>query len=276
MRKIVMLVLVLVLLPLAALGETVYCTQEDAALLDGLDLEISIQDSRMAALDAVAKDGNALALLTQQEVIESLQGYSDCDVKTDVRLAQPLAQSALYLVCSAETAEQANMKTLADMKAYLEANEYGLKIMRSFQATNADYAAMLLMNEYTFDSEMFVDEAEELDSIGGGEYVFVASAAQAAELEEEGYVVLGALTKERTAAYPDLPCAGECDMPVVRGTYFALFAKKDGTAQAPDGAALKDEVLAANHMTAPDADLDLDQDIEEYVEYMTAEGLFFY
>ena len=274
MKHVVILLLVFALLPGLALGETLYYFNDDEAIAADISAEKVETDSRMAALNAVLKDDHAAALLTQQELIESLQGYSEGDVKTDIQLVRALGQSALYVVCSEETAGE--MKTLSDLAAYLQENEYALQIMRCFTASNADYASMMLMDAMALDSEMFVDDQEKWDSIGDGPFILVAEEENAIELNEKGYVVLGALTQERTAAFPDLPCAQECGLPVVRGTYYGLFAKAGADASAFADAALSEETLAAHHLMAPDQDISLEEDITHYVDYMTGEGLFFY
>lgn len=274
MKHVVILLLVFALLPGLALGETLYYFKDDGAIAAGISAEKVETDSRMAALNAVLKDDHAAALLTQQELIESLQGYSEGDVKTDIQLVLALGQSALYVVCSEETAGE--MKTLSDLDAYLQENEYALQIMRCFTASNADYASMVLMDAMPLDSEMFVDDQEKWDSVGNGPFILVAEEAKTLELAQDGYVVLGALTKERTAAFPELPCAEECGLPAVRGTYYALFAKADADGSFFADAKLSDETLADHHLMAPDADISLEEDITHYVDYMTGEGLFFY
>ena len=184
MKKLLLPLLILALVSFYAVGETLYCASEDAVFAADFSSEIVETDSRLDALDALTNGG--AALLTQQELIEALQGYSEVDVTTDIQLIRPLGQGALYVVCSAETA--GDMRTLGDLVSYLSENEYALAIMRCFEASNADYASMVLMDTLALDSEMFVDEQDKWDCVCDGPYVLVAEESKALELQESGCV----------------------------------------------------------------------------------------
>ena len=118
MKKLLLPLLILALVSFCAVGETLYCASEDAVFAADFSDEIAVTDTRLDALDALTNGG--AALLTQQELIEALQGYSEVDVTTDIQLIRPLGQGALYVVCSAETA--GDMRTLSEFGTWLEAN----------------------------------------------------------------------------------------------------------------------------------------------------------
>ena len=284
MKKLIALLLVIsLMLPAAALAETLYYAQDDAELADAAAAAFSLEKKetpeRIKALDALLSDPSGLALVTEQQFIEGLQGYGEADrdtVETGFVLVSVLGQSDLYLVCSAETAEAAGISDLASVRTYLEENEYALIMMRSLSADQADYAATQLMDALYFDSETFVDAGDEADNLEGGEaYVMVCDTARALEMADAGCVVLGPLTQKRTAEFPDLPSAGECGLPVIGGSWFALCGRADGAAWEGE-AQLPEDALAAYCLHAPEAPVSLPQIIEDYVDYMTAEGLFFY
>ncbi len=272
MKKLILSLLVLAMLSCFAMGETLYCYSGDATFASELSSEIVEMDSRLDVVDALLEGG--VALLTEQELIESLQGYTELDVTTDILLLRTLGQGTLYVVCSAETAGE--MGSLSDLIEYLEANEYALSIMRCFEASNADYASMVLMDALPLDSEMFVDEQDKLDCVTDGPYILVVDEEKAIELQQNGCVVLGALTEERTDAFPSLPCAGECSLPAVRGMLYALYTISGEEGGTLAQAELTQETLKALHLTAPAPDISLETEISRYVDYMTAEGLFFY
>ncbi|MCR4620829.1 MAG: hypothetical protein K5663_01970 [Clostridiales bacterium] len=276
MKKLLAILLSLVMFSsLIGLSETLYCSKDDATLIGGFN-DVTQTEDRVGAFNAMMGDKGSACLITQQELIENLQGYSSGNVRKDVKLAAVMAQSDLYLVCGAETAQEAGLTDLSTLKQYLEENEYGLQIMRSFKATNEDYASMLLMEELSFDSEVFVDDEDKLECLEDGQYVLVVSTLLAMELEQQGKVVLGPLTENRTVQYPDMPCAAECGLPAVRGTYYAIIAAKDADISAWESSALSEDVLAALNLHIPDEGISLEDDVQEYVDYMTAEGLFFY
>lgn len=272
MRKLILSILVLTLLNCFAVGETLYCYSGDSIIAAELSAEIIETDSRLDALDALLEGG--AALLTEQELIESLQGYTELDVTTDIRLLSVLGQGRLYVVCSAETAGE--MRTLSDLSDYLAENEYALSVMRCFEASVEDYASMVLMDTLALDSEMFVDDPDKWDCVSNGQYILVVDEEKAIELQQSGCVVLGALTEERTKAFPVLPCAAECGLPAVRGSVYALYARTENDGGDLAQAKLTQETLDALHLSAPDPDIALETEISRYVDYMTAEGLFFY
>lgn len=274
-KALLVFLLMTVLLPVKANAEVLYYGAEDAGLVQDLS-SVTELPSRAEAMSAALKDDTGAALITQQDLIESIQGYTDWDVSEDLSIVKVLAQSDLYLVCSADTAKETGVVDLPSLAAYLETHEYELQIMRSFQATNTDYASVLLLDELLLDEEMFVDEENKWDSIKDGSYILAADTAKAVELEKEGNVVLGALTKERTAEYPDLACAGECGLPVVNGTFFMLATKKDADGKTWAEMSLTEEALTSEHLHQADEKLSVEEAIENYVDYMTEEGLFFY
>lgn len=278
MKKLCAWMLALALLSIccSALAGGIAASADDAALIKALGLDADAKGQRLDALNRLIRKETDMALITQQELIEALQGYADGDVKTDLQWVQALAQNDLYLLCAAQTAQDAGISDLASLRDYLAENGYALFIMRSFQAGNADYAAMLLMQEMDFDSEMFVDDQDKMEHLADGAYVLVADTAQALALAQEGHAVLGPLTAERTKEFPDLPCAAECGLPQVRGAWYALVARAGADLSAWQAISLDEDALADLHLHAPDADISLPADIDAYVDYMTEEGLFFY
>ena len=279
MKKLaVLLTALLILICCTASAEEIriYAAEEDQALLEATGLSCVETTNRMEALNTLSDARSGMALVTQLELIQGLQGYSNGDVQSDFRLVQVLAQNDLYLVCSRETADTAGITGFSEMVSYLEDHPYELLILRCFDAGNEDYASMLLFEQLLIDSEMAVDNEEKAQMLGDGMYILVADTAKTLELAEQGHTVLGALTAERTAEFPDLACAGECGLPVIPGTYYALVASSaDQTEIAPDFS-VDDTYLTENHLHAPDSGISMETDIKNYVDYMTAEGLFFY
>ena len=277
MKKLIAFVTAMALLACsAALAEdfSVSCTADDAAMLDGTALNCQVSESRLETMNAIAGGQADMALITQQELIQGLRGYTEGNVKDDLKLVQLIARNDLYVVCSSETAESAGISSLPELAAYLEEEQYGLSILRCFAPSNEDYASTLLFDAILLDSEVTTDDEEKWGFLSEGMYILIADTAKALELAENGCVVLGALTAERTAEFPDLPCAGECDLPVIPGTWYALVTYKD--AMLPEPVSADDNWLSAHHLYASTDDFDLKTEIKDLEDYMIAEGLTYY
>lgn len=278
MKKMIAFMTALTLLACcAAFAEdfTVSCTADDAAMLAGTVLNCQTAESRLETMNTIAAGQADMALITQQELIQGLRGYTEGNVKADLKLVQPLARNDLYVVCSSETAESAGISTLPEMAAYLEEEQYGLSILRCFTPSNEDYASTLLFDAILLDSEVTTNDEEKWGFLSEGMYVLIADTAKALELAEDGCVVLGALTAERTAEFPNLPCAGECDLPVIPGTWYALVTYRDA-AVLPEPISVDDDWISAHHLHAPTDDIDLKTEIKDLEDYMIAEGLTYY
>ena len=126
MKRILALLIVTLMLPVTAVtadSPVFYFAEEDVTIESSLDFDnITSCTSRIDALNAMLDSPQeAFALITQQELIEGLQGYTNKDLReVKLRLVQALAQSDLYLVCSKATAEEAGISDLAGLKTYLE------------------------------------------------------------------------------------------------------------------------------------------------------------
>lgn len=283
MKKLILALLVLTLIPMAALADGLYYGSDDetaASLAEAaatlIPVDTKAEETSVKALDALASDPSGIVLLGNAGLIEGLQGYAETDVEKDIQPAVLLGQTDLYLVCSADTAAEAGFSDLGGMADYLKDNEYGLQLMRCFEASHEDYASYVLMNDLYFDSDMFVDKTDKLESLDAGQYVLVVDTADALALQAQGHVVLGALTAERTADFPNLACAAECGLPVVPGGYYALFVKAGSKAADLQELALDESVLTELHLHQPQEGISVPDDCVAYVDYMTAEGLCFY
>lgn len=283
------LIALLVLLPAAAIAETLFHPADERdtllaeALAEALSLTAEPCEEHAAVADKAILSGG-LALGTQQTLIRGLQGYSQQDFRSELLIAAPVACNDLYLVCGRQAAEEAGVLDLPSLKACLAADPYSWLIMRTFSASNADCAAAELIKTIDFDSDTFMDEAECAECLQDGPYVLVADTGAALALEREGHVVLGPLTANRTAEYPHLPCAAECGWPALPGTCYVLYASAG--AELPALGQRVEQALSSEpvvsclnalhlHPAAPD-EANLDVWLSRYIAYMTAEGLFFY
>ncbi|MCR5565584.1 MAG: hypothetical protein K6F61_01930 [Clostridiales bacterium] len=286
MRKILALALILAMLPAAALaGTPVHICEGDetaAVLAELIRGEAALWENEAEALDKAVEQPETLALVTQQALILGLQGYSDAEVKTDIRLLMPLCGDDLYLVCSEETADACGVRDLPSLISFLTEQPFELMIMRCYEeASVTDYAATEVFEAADFSSDVFADSADCEENLGTGAFVLVAYTEQALRLDDEGCVVLGALTAERTAEYPDLPCAGECGLPVCTGRVWGLYAAAEGDPSAFDREEIRktmtEDRLAELHCRPVDEkDFLLEDVFRVYIRYMTEEGLFFY
>ncbi len=292
MKKIMLLALALCLLPLAGVAETtLYFGEEDgtANVLADVLSELTgwpsdAAEEATAVLDRAVSDPDCVALVSQQALLEGLQGYTDCEVRTDLQLLLPLGEEELFLVTSRETADSLGLTDLPSLQAYLTDHPFELTVMRSFEAGAADYAAVQVFNALDLDSDTFGDLQDCAESLADGDYLLVANLACIAQMGDGYAVVLGPLTEERSAFYPELPSAAECGLPVCSGNVWALYiaAGEDPeplrTLLLP---AVADEAFAevladANLLpVAPDG-FPLAELLTDYVGYMTEEGLFFY
>lgn len=285
MRKLLVLALILTLLPAATTAETqVHLCEGDeiaAALAELIRGKAIRWEDEAQALDGAAEQPETAALVTQQALFLGLEGYSDADVKTDIRLLMPLCRNDLYLVCSEETADACGVRDLPSLAGYLAERPYEITLMRCFEAGVTDLAAVKVFEAMEFNTDTFADSADCEENLESGAFVLVADTEQALLLDEAGCVVLGALTAERTAEYPDLPCAGECGLPVCAGRVWGLYTAADGDPAAFDCGGIREAVtgdsLAGLHCRpADEKDFRLEEELQAYIDYMTAEGLFFY
>lgn len=289
MRKILLFVLALCLLPLAVFAEPSLCAADEdgvgSALAEALipltGWQAEPADEAVAAVDRAAADPETAALVSQQALLEALQGYADCEVRTDLQLVLPLGEEPLFLVTSGETAENLGLTDLSSLAAFLAEHPFELTLMRSFEAGAADYAAVQLFNALDLDTETFADLADCLENLAEGDYLLVAPASV---ITDDLGTVLGPLTGARSARCPDLPSAEECGLPVCLGNVWAVYVAA-GEDPAPWLEALRPAAEDARFTEAlsdagllplgPDS-LVLSELLEAYVAYMTEEGLFFY
>ncbi len=291
MKKLMLFLLILVL-PASALGETLYYGTngngaEEAiakSLCAALGWEADASDSGSEAWNRLFEHRNGYALGTQQQLIEGLQGYTAKDPRKALQPVLTLGGNDLYLVCSDTIAQEADIHDLPDLQNYLADHPYELTLMRVFTASNADSAAYHLLEALDFDMDTFVDEADCIASLGDGPYALVVDTDLALTLTAEGHTVLGPLTEARTKEFPELPCAAECGLPVHTGTCYMLLA--------PIGAGISSlvpqveselsdptfETMLANFHLHPvqTDDFSWNSTVDDLVNYMTAEGLFFY
>ena len=288
MRRLMVLFLVLIqmLFPGAVSAESgisLYAEDETAVMLGKrLSAMQQMNEAETEALDAVAGRPDVAALVTQQALIQGLEGYTDTDIRTDIQLLVPVCRDDLYLVCSQETAETFGIKDFPSLIQCLQEQPFELMLMRCFEASVTDYAAVRLFDTMDFNTETFTDASDCEENLDQGAFVLVADTEQAMRLLESGAVVIGALSEKRTAEFPQLPCAGEYGLPVCMGRVWALYCSTD---MDPDGMRdlmsatelLTTEELAELHCSPLTAEEYVFADVlQEYIDYMTAEGLFFY
>ena len=291
LKRLIALLLIL-LLPAAASGETLYYGSSESgveaalavAVCVALGWEPSAQSSGADAWSRLMAQKEGFAIGTQQQLIEGLQGYTAEDPRQALQSVMPLGGNDLYLICAAETAESLFLHDLPSLRTYLTEHPYELVLMRSFTASITDLAAFHLLETLEFDSDTFVDEADCAACLADGPYVLVADTQGALRLAAEGHTVLGPLTETRTKEYPALPCAAECGLPAYAGTCYMLFAPA-GTQTVGIVPALETLLGDAGfttvldnanlHPVRPEA-FSWRDTIDDLVAYMTAEGLFFY
>ena len=283
---VLFLVLIGMILPgavSAEFGISLYAEDEIAVMLGNrLSTTRQMMEAETEALDAVAGRPDVAALVTQQALIQGLEGYTDTDVRTDIQMLMPVCRNDLYLVCSRETAETFGISDLPSLIQCLQEQPFELMLMRCFEASVTDYAAVRLFDAMDFGTETFADGADCEENLDQGAYVLVADTEQAMILMGKDAVVIGTLSEKRTAEFPQLPCAGEYGLPVCMGRVWALYCSAD---MDPDGMRdlmsatelLTTEELAELHCSPLTAEEYVFVDVlQEYIDYMTAEGLFFY
>lgn len=300
MKKALCLLVLLVMVPFAALGEgvTLSCPFDEttpqgelaAALgaLLGAQTRCMPDDMATQPLNAMLADSSVYCLHTNEALIRSLQGYTDSDLRQGMQAVCQVAQDTLYLAATPEAAQEAGLTDLASVADYLAQNEYALMLARLMDASAEDYAATELLNALTLDQMLFVDDADLSDNMEGMPLLLIADTNSAKALEAKGCVVLGALSQQRTKAYPELPCAEEAGIPVYANVYYGVFASS-GADIAQVREALEAvrasqawlDALSACGLEAPALSYDafktrVEDDFAAYVDYMTAEGLFFY
>ena len=287
-RKLMALFLLVIQLILpgavsAESGISLYAGDEVSVMLGNhLSTIQQVKETETEALDAVIGKPDAAALVTQQALIQGLEGYTDSDVRTDIQVLVPLCRNDLYLVCSQETADTFGIKDFPSLIKCLQEQPFELTLMRCFEASVTDYAAVRLFDAMDFNADTFADAADCEDNLDQGAYVLVADAEQVMRLAGKDAAVIGALSENRTAEFPQLPCAGECGLPACMGSVWALYYSAD-----MDPAGMGDLISAAEALTAEELgevhcsllaedEYVLEDVLQEYIDYMTAEGLFFY
>ena len=296
MKKLICLLLAL-LLPMTACAQTLVCGAEEGttmadlaatlAELCGWDLTLD-EDEATAANEMLSASGT-VCLGTQLTQIRSLQGYTDKDLRDTMTPVLLCAQDDVWVVMQAEAAASLGIADLAQLRAWIEANEYAAIMMRPLDADVYDRAVCRLMDAFCLDQELFFDTDDMVAAMDASTpYVLLTGSASALALSAEGYTVLGCLSAERGAAFPELLCAAEADMPVCDGEQLLLMVKKGTKTTAILSAAktaMADarwtEALAAAHLQSASVEGDaltaqVKAQFADYVDYMTAEGLFFY
>ena len=294
MRKALSILLALVLLlPAVSLAETtlLYNTGDEtgsalaAELASLLDLPLEEAEENGVAVNVIAADPGKAALVSQLALIEGLQGYTDEDVRKTLQLVLPLARSSLYVLCSPETADQFSLEDLSSLSACLEAQPFALTLMRSFDAGPLDMAALDLFEALDLETDTFADFSDCVENLSAGAYLLIAEEEQAAALSNSGSVrVLGPLTAERTARFPELPAAGETGLPVCQGLVWGVYQSVDADpapllsvlSALPENAKFLDTLSRLGLYAVDPSEFVLADKLKQYVDYMTEEGLFFY
>ena len=298
-RKLFAPLLCLCLLcPALALGQTLYAggAGDEASALSRLTeylagscgWEMELDDSEEEAAGGMLANGG-LCLATQQLCIRALQGYCDGDPRTDMRGVTAVACQDLFLLMNADEAEALGIADLSGFRAYAEANEYSLILMRSLDAGACDRACCVLADALCLDSEVFMD-LEDMEACADEEtpYVLVVTASDAVRLSGSGFAVLGCLSGDSPDDFPEAQSAAEAGLPMCQAVWYGILSPANGTG---DDAAVTASLTAAMNADAWDALLSelhlreveitgfaafVTEQCADLVDYMTAEGLFFY
>lgn len=236
------------------------------------------------AANLMLADPECVLCGSQQALIFGLQGYTSADLRQAMTPVCRVAVSPLYLVMDPGTAEAYGIRDLETLTAYIAENEYELTYARHLGADTVDRAVVRLSNETAVLTDYF--RAEEIaDALRDGEADAAVFSGQ--ELAESGetWLVLCCLGAERSAAYPDVPCAAEAGWTSSEGVWIALFASSEVSAEdvsaiAAAALAVPADALPAGYEYSPlegEACREAVQELfRDYKAYMTAEGLFFY
>jgi len=259
-----------------------------AAAAEALGLELHLTDGAdlPKAADVMLQSPGALLCADQSLIISGLQGYTSQDLRTAMLPVCRIAVNPLYLAVNAQAAADLGITDAQSLLSYIAEHEYEAYFARHIDADVADRAVTKLSESIPVFTEGYPED-EIPSALESGEVL--AAVVSEIQLAEDGQSLLPvcSLGAERTAAFPDLPCAAELDLPVCDGTGIWLFASSDTDDAAVTQAAsvcLGMDPAAVNAvpgftfspLAGEDAEKEIRDIIADYIGYMTSEGLFFY
>lgn len=257
-----------------------------AAEVLGLELHLTDGADLPKAADVMLLSPGALLCADQSLIISGLQGYTSQDLRTAMRPVCRLAVSPLYLVVNAQAAADLGITDAQSLLSYIAEHEYEAYFARHIDADVSDRAVTKLSESVPVFTEGYPED-EIPSALESGEVLAaVVSEAQLA-VADSSLLPLCSLGAERTAAFPDLPCAADLDIPPCDGIGIWLFASSDtdDAAVAQAASACQDMDPAAVNavpgfvfapLAGEEAEKEIRDIIADYIGYMTSEGLFFY
>ena len=288
MKRTVLLLILSILLVQAAAAETVIVDPyasfpAEAALTDHLAQALTEKlgtafTARHEAETAEAVNTflslpDALLLTNPQALILSLQGYTDEDLRTAVQPVYRVAASGSAFFAAPAVAALLPDATYDALVQYTEGHPYELFLARTIDASHNDYLGLEATQDLYVDQNLYMDYAEAAaEAQAGAPDLMVMSLAMLPEEVVQNYSLL-------------LPS----ELP---GIWQGIFAKTAGAADwtaklsAPLGEITASPewqtlLAAGGYEAASGADAqqftqEFAQMTEDYIRYLTIEGLFFY
>ena len=246
-------------------------------------------DGRSAAANRMLEEPETLLCDTQAALMAALQGYTKEDLRTAMTPVCRIARSPLYLIMDAAAAGEKGIDGSESFLAYLAENEYddSLLLARHVEADPVDRAVTFLSNELPLLTDVFWP-ADIPDALKNGEAALaVCTEAELCAAEPGDLLVLFTLGSERTETHPEVPALTEAGLEASPEPALYLMAKSGTDSGLLEEAArkisetdLSADCLAAGYFFDPLSGDALAAEISDvfadYVDYMTAEGLYFY
>ena len=216
--------------------------------------------------------GSALLVCNQEALILSLQGYTNQDLRTALQPVTCVAASESMIYAAPAVTELIPEKSAEALIAYTEENPYEVVIARLIDASPFDYLVLKATEDMYVDEELYMDFDE---------------ASQAAQDGAAEILVLSeAMKPEGTDVYEPFCLTG---LPGIwQGVFLQAGADSAWLEQLNDtlGGLKNDEawqqmIAAAGYSSAPcpapeEFASEVKSLFEQYVQYLTNEGLFFY
>ena len=253
------------------------------------DETANISESRAEAANRMLAEPGTILCDTQAALMAGLQGYTNEDLRTAMVPICRIARCPLYLVMDSGAAAEKGITDGESFRSYLAGNEYddGLLLARHVEADPSDRAAVMLTNELPLLTDVFWPN-DIPDTLKAGDAALaVYTEAELNAAAPENLLVLFALGSARTETHPEVPAITESGLTACPEPALYLMTKTgaaqdllDDTAQRISGATLSPDCLSAGFVFDPLSGNALNEEIAaifaDYVDYMTAEGLYFY
>lgn len=259
-----------------------------AAAAEALGLSLHLTDGAdlPKAADVMLQSPGALLCADQSLIISGLQGYTSRDLRTAMRPVCRIAVSPLYLAVNARAAADLGITDAASLLSYLADHEYEAYFARHIDADVPDRAVTKLSEAVPVFTEGYPED-EIPSALESGEVLAAVLSETQLAAADPSLLPVCSLGAERTAAFPDLPCAAELDLPLCDGIGVWLFASSDtedaAVARAASACLEMDPAavdavpgFAFAPLAGEEAEKEIRDLIADYIGYMTSEGLFFY